>query len=103
MSSEETVTFNLELNARQPASELARINDLLTTYVALADQLGLPRNYIAMIRALERLRITSESTYRSIMLLYTATGPWGWALGLGGLGVSGLMLADQMEMRRPRY
>ena len=103
MSSEETITFNLKLDGTQSASEVARLNELLTTYASLARRLGLPENIMGMIRELQQLRITIEATYRSLMLLYTATGPLGWAVGLGGLGISGLMLADQMEMRRPRY
>jgi len=69
----------------------------------LARRVGLPENIMEAIRVLQQLRIAFEMAYRSAMLFYTATGPLGWALGLGGLAVSGLMLSDQMSMRRPRY
>jgi len=93
--------FFSDLKQLTPA--VAETNSLLTTYVALSRRLGLPPNIMDFIAKMQQARITVQMLHRSIMLLYTSTGPIGWVIGLGGLALGGLMMADQMEMRRPRY
>jgi len=103
MSEEQTVTFNLEVNVEEAKTNIAELNRLLTTYVALARRAGLPENILDAIAQIQQFRVAVQTLHRSIMLLYTTTGPIGWLIGLGGLALGGLMLADQMEMRRPKY
>lgn len=101
--SEETITFNLRVDASEAITNIAELNRLLTTYVALARRVGLPENIMDAIARMQQLRIAAETAYRSVMLLYTASGPIGWAVAIGGLVLSAFMLSDQMEMRRSRY
>jgi len=99
--SEETVTFNLELNTTQALEEIQELNNLFTTYLALARRMGLPDDIMMALSMIQQMRIAAETAYRSIMLLYTASGPIGWAIGLGGIALAGFMTADQLT-RRPR-
>lgn len=101
--SEETITYNITVNTSEAVTNISELNRLLTTYVALARRLGIEGNLMDAIARFQQLRIAAETAYRSVMLLYTATGPIGWLIGLGGLGLSALMAADQMQARRPRY
>ena len=100
--SEETITYNITVNTSEAVTNISELNRLLTTYVALARRLGIEGNLMDAIARFQQLRIAAETAYRSVMLLYTATGPIGWLIGLGGLGLSALMAADQMQARRPR-
>jgi len=99
--SEETVTFNLELNTTQAFAEIQELNNLFTTYLALARRMGLPDDVMMALSMIQQLRVAAETAYRSIMILYTASGPIGWIIGLGGIALSGFMTADQLT-RRPR-
>lgn len=99
--SEETVTWNLRVETSEAVTNIAELNRGLTTYLALAHRMGLPENIMEGMRLFQQMRIAAETTYRSIMMLYTSTGPVGWAIGLGGLALSGFMAAD-MAARRPR-
>lgn len=101
--SEETVTFNLVVDTTNAKTNIVELNKLFTTYLALADKAGLPPNIIEAMRKIQQFRILIETTYRSLMILYTATGPVGWAIALGGLGLSAFMMANTMEARRPQY
>lgn len=103
MSMDETVSFKLEIDASRAADDIRELNRLLTTYVALARRVGIPENIMEGIRRLQQLRIAIETTYRSLWMLYAASGPIGWITALGGLALGGLMLADQMELERHRY
>ena len=97
------ITYNLKVDNSQVATSISELNRLLTTYVALARRLGIEGNLMDAIARFQQLRIAAETAYRSVMLLYTATGPIGWLIGIGGLGLSALMAADQMQARRTRY
>jgi len=93
----------LRREMKEADNELKKLIDDFHIYVALADETGLPRNFVRATRRVLQLKITFESAYRSAMLFYTATGPIGWITAGAGLALSALMLKDQMEMRRPRY
>ena len=103
MSMDETVTFNLEVDTSNAKRDLQELNRLFTTYLSLARRAGLPENIVDAMSRIQQLRISIETTYRSLWMLYTASGPIGWAIAIGGLAMGGLMLADQMEMERRRY
>lgn len=87
-------------NAKKEAYAL---NRALTIYVALARDLGVEGDLLEAIAKFQQLRIAAETTYRSLILLYTATTPLGGAVGVAGLFLGAFMLADQMKMRSPRY
>jgi len=101
--SEETVTFNLRVDASEAIENISDLNRLLTTYLSLARRAGRPEDLLELLSRIQQIRVAIQTLYRSVMLLYTATGPLGWAIGLGGLAMGGMMLADQMQVRRPRY
>jgi len=76
------------------------MNRLLTTYVSLARKTGLPPEIMDMIAKAQQARIAVETLTRSIQYFYTVSGPIGWLLGLGGLAVSGFMIADLIDIER---
>lgn len=84
-------------------TEIREVNQGFTTYLALADESGLPRSMIQGLRTFQQVRIAVEMLHRSFIMMQAATGPIGWLVGLGTFTVSTLMLVDQMEIRRPRY
>jgi len=79
------------------------MNESLTIYFALSRRAGLPEPWGEAIRVAQQYRLTIQQLTRSIYTLMTATGPWGLIIGVGGLALTSLMFANQMEMRRPRY
>lgn len=97
------ITYDLKIDTSNAKADITELNRLLTTYVSLARRVGLPENIVDAIARIQQFRLTVEAAYRSLMILYGATGPVGWAIGLGGLAVSGVMLMDQMEMGRAHY
>lgn len=101
--SEETITYNIQVDTTDAKTNITELNKLFTTYLALARRSGLPENIVDAMARLQQYRIAIETTYRSLMILYAASGPIGWAIGLGGLALSTFMLADVMEARRPQY
>lgn len=101
--SEETVTWNLRVDASQAAEGVAELNKLLTTYVALSRRLGLPPEIDLLIRKVMQGKIAVETLMRSIQLFYATSGPLGWAIAIGGFALGTLMLVDTMEARSPEY
>jgi len=104
------VTYNLKVDNSQVVRSISELNRLLTTYISLARRLGIEGDIITAIAAMQQLRIAIETTYRSLMLLYTTSGPVGWAIALGGIALGGAMaagvvtnVADELELRSPEY
>lgn len=97
MSKDEIISFSLEADTSKVATNIAELNRLLTTYLSLAHRVGLPEDIMDAMRRIQQLRIIAQTATTAINLLYTATGPIGWAIGLGGLAVSGFMWADWIE------
>jgi len=97
---EKVRAFRTEVESAK--SHAYEMNRLLTTYLALARRLG-NEDLAVLIGVFQKARITIEMAYRSLMAFYTISGPVGWLIGIGGLVVTGLMLADSMELRRPTY
>ena len=97
---QETRAFKEEM--RSLRTEARETNEALTMYLALGRRAG-SEDIRELIRLFQQGRITAEMFTRAIITLTTASGPWGWALGLGQLALTGLMLADMAEIRRPRY
>jgi len=88
---------------RQGLPVVREMNEGLTMYVALSRKVGLPPYIMDNIRIFEQLRISAQLATRSIIMFLTASGPVGWAIGLGGMFLTAFTLVDQMEMRRPHY
>jgi hypothetical protein len=88
------VEYKIRVDTSEAVANISELNRLFTTYVSLARRMGLPENIMDAIAKIQQLRITVQMAYRSIMLLETATGPIGWAIGLGGLAITGFMVAD---------
>jgi len=101
--SEETITYNIQVDTSLATKSLSELNRLLTTYVALTRRMGLPPKIDEFIRMTLRGKVAVESLIRSIQLFYASTGPLGWAIALGGMALSGLMLVDTFEYRSPEY
>ena len=101
--SEETVSWNLRVDATDARTEIAELNKLLTTYLALARRLGIPPELTALIMKFQQGRIAVETLARSIQLFYATSGPLGWAIAVGGFALGTLMLADTFEIGVPQY
>lgn len=80
---------------REMKTEARETNQALTIYLALGRRAG-NENINTLIRLFQQGRITAEMFTRAIITLTAASGPWGWALGLGQLTLAGLMGADVM-------
>ena len=98
---EELREFNRE--SQKAIVNFNELNRAARTYLALARRSGLPENVMQAITSVYQLETAFRLAYRSAMMLYAGTGPVGWAVGLASLALSGMMLADQMEIRRSRY
>ena len=83
--------------------EALKLNQLLTTYVAVARRSGLPPEFLDFIAKAQQARITIQTLTRSIQYFYTVSGPIGWLLGLGGLALSSFMIADLIETERSTH
>jgi len=94
--SEEGITYKITADISEVAKSIGELNRLLTTYVALARRLGIEGDIIDAIAKFQRLRIAAQTAYTSIITLYTATGPIGWAIGAGGLLMGGLMFGAEL-------
>jgi len=89
LSSEETVTFNLELNVEQAISEIRRLETLLFRSIALARRLGLPEDIDEQIRKIQRFIMIVRLAHTAVIALNAASGPIGWALAIvGGLSAA---------------
>lgn len=86
--------------------EVADLNNLWRQYLSLAHDIGLPREIMQVATRLQQIHLTGQSAIRTLRLLKLAlleAGPVGWALFIGSAAITGFMLADQMQVRRPRY
>jgi len=96
MSEREGIVFDLEVNTANMDTQLAELNDLLTTYIALARKSGLPPEVLKAIRLLQQLRVAAEMAYKSIMMMYMGAGPVGWLMGFGGMATSLFIYSDTL-------
>lgn len=92
-----------KLEAESAKTSVTELNRLVRIYVALARRGGLPPELMDLIAKAQQTSVAIETLTRSIITFYTVGGPLGWLLGLGGLALSGLMVADIMEIGAPQY
>jgi hypothetical protein len=92
--SEETVTFNLELNVEYVMSNLRRLELLLYRSLALASRLGLPENIDVAINKIQRMVMVIRLLHTSMIALEAASGPIGIALAAVGLVSFGVTTGD---------
>jgi len=97
------IEYTIRVDTTEAELSLSTLNRLVTEYVALARRVGLPENMMQAITTIMQLKVAFELAKRSALEFWAATGPIGWIIGFGGMALSGMMLYDQMEMRRPRY
>jgi len=94
--SEETVTFNLELNVESAISSVRRLETLLFRTLGLLRRLGLPEDIEAVIFKLQRLVMVIRMAHTAIIAFQAASGPIGWALALVGLAAAAASTASMM-------
>ena len=92
----------LKDEVRELLPAVYEMNRVLTMSLSLGRRLG-SEDLTFLITLFQRGRLTAEMFYRSMMMIITATGPVGWAIGGLGFLLGGFMLADMAEIRRPRY
>lgn len=94
--SEETVTFNLELNVESAISSVRRLETLLFRTLGLLRRLGLPEDIEAAIVKLQRLVMVIRMAHTAIIAFQAASGPIGWALALVGLAAAAASTASMI-------
>ena len=92
--SEETVTFNLELNVERAIDSTRRLETLLYRTLGLLGRLGLPENIDQAIAKVQRLVMTIRLLHTAMIALESASGPVGWALAIVGTGSALLSMGD---------
>jgi len=102
--SEETVTFNLELNVEQAYSEIRKYETVMYRVLGLMNRAGLPEDVQDAIMLIQQLVMTARLLQTAIAALNVSmmTSPAGVVLGGVGImmaGVSGIE-SVQMYMRR---
>jgi len=102
--SEETVTFNLELNVEQAYSEIRKYETAMYRVLGLMNRAGLPEDVKDAIMLIQQLVMTTRLLQTAIAALNVSmmTSPAGVVLGGVGImmaGVSGIE-SVQMYMRR---
>lgn len=90
-------------DVEETKASVFELNRLIVRYFSLARRWGLPEPIMDAVGRLMQLRVAIMITYRSLMLLFAASGPVGWATGAAGLAAGGLMLYDQFLIERPSY
>ncbi len=95
--SEETVTWNLDINVTQAQSELRKVEFLLFRTLGILNRLGLPEDIQKGIAELQRLIMIVRLTHTALIALQTASGPIGWAMA--GLSVATLTISAAEEFR----
>jgi hypothetical protein len=99
--SEETVTFNLELNVETALSNARQLEFILYRTFGLLNRLGLPSEINQAIIQIQRLIMMIRLLHTTMIMLELATGPIGWAkaiLSAGALTIStGQILGDYAQ------
>ena len=102
--SEETVTFNLELNVEGAIESSRQFETVLYRSLGLWNQwcriLGVPADspMSVVVNKAQQIVMMARLIHTSVILLETASGPLGWikaALGILSAGTAGISLAQQ--------
>ena len=100
--SEDTVTFNLELNVEQAVSSVRKIEFLLfrafRLWGRICRALGVPEDSPIMVvtERIQKLIMLVRVLHTSFILLNAASGPIGWAMAGIGVGTAVMTMADTM-------
>lgn len=73
---------------------LREMNRLFRTYLSLAHRMGLPPEILQIPTMAYQAIAAIKMLTRSVQMMYLELGPVGWALAIGGLAVSSLMVVD---------
>ena len=92
--SEETVTFNLEINVEQTFSQVRRLELLLYRTIGLIRRLGLPENIEEAISKIQRLVMVIRLAHSAIIAFQVASGPIGWALAAVSIGTAAVTAGE---------
>ena len=87
--SEETVNFNLEINAEGGIDALRKVESIAYRALALIRRMGLPDNINQGIAYIQRFIGVVRLLHSSLNLLLAASGPIGWLVLIqGALGIA---------------
>ena len=89
------VEYKIRVDTSEAATSGSELNRLFTTYLSLARRTGLPESIVDALSRIYQLQAAIQALYRSILLLEAASGPIGWAIALGGISLSAVMITDQ--------
>ena len=88
--SEETVTFNLEINVEQAFSTVRKLELIAYRTINLLRRMGLPENVDDAIAKVQRFIMTVRLAHSAILAFEAASGPIGWIMA--GLGIAATVL-----------
>ena len=89
--SEESVTFNLELNVEPALGSLRQVEGLATRTLGYMQRLGLPEDVNKAIQVVQRLTLVVRLAHSALIALQLAEGPTGW--WRAGLAIVGTVFA----------
>jgi len=92
----------LDIASVKAKTHVYELNRALGIYLGIARRIG-GEDITWILSTFQRGILITETFYRSMMLAMAVGGPFGVAIGIGGTILTGLMLADSMELRRPTY
>jgi len=97
--SEETVTFNLEINLEPTYSEMRKFETVLMRSLSLLRRFSGNENVDNAIMAMQRAIATIRMLQITIMAFEAATGPLGWAyFGVTAASTAVFALEPMLEM-----
>lgn len=96
--SEETVTFNLEIDVSRTYDNVRKLETLLFRSLGLARRLGLPEEISQQIYLIQRLIMVIRMAHTAMIAFEAASGPYGWALATIGIVSAGVSLVDTIDI-----
>lgn len=100
MSTDETVSFSLEVNLKETYTGIRRVQTLVYGLLGLLRRLGLPEDLERGIITFQRFIVAANQARLAAIALQTAAGPVGWGLAAVSIGVTVLSASDTlMELR----
>jgi len=94
--SEETVTFNLELNTEPAINNVRRLETLVYRTLGLMRRLGLPEDISQAIYKVQRLIMVLRLAHTAMIALSLASGPIGYALAAVGIASAAVSFSDML-------
>jgi hypothetical protein len=97
MSEDHTVSFSLEVNVKEAAIELRKLQTILYRTLDLMQKFSGKGNVSEAIARLQKMIAITNQLRLAFIALHAASGPIGWALAI--IGVAGFTISTAETMR----